>query len=91
MAEKNSNSDYQKIINQAKKLSVLKVSLNSNKELISEEEKFQLIKIISNSHGLSNQHAFIAISLLFLKRACNSNASKNMSVAIKTKKVIPYK
>lgn len=81
MTQKNS-IDFDQVVKQANQLPVSTISPELAKETITEEQRAQFIKSVADTHGISDAEAFIAISLLFLKGACNAAAPKTMSVDI---------
>jgi hypothetical protein len=74
--------NYKTIAEQANAIPINDISPDAAREVISEEECSQFIKIISDSHGLTPAEAFVAIALLFLKGACNQSAPNQMEVNI---------
>ncbi len=74
--------NYSNIVENANKLPVAQISPGTKKELISEDQIVAFIRNLANTHGISDAEAFVAISLLFLKGACNSSAPRQMSVDI---------
>jgi hypothetical protein len=61
-----------------------KVSTSATKSLITKQQCKEIIEDISKTHGLTNEKAFAAIALLFLKGAANKAAPLDMSVDIIT-------
>lgn len=74
--------NYLNIVEQANTIPVAQIAPELVKEVITEEQIVQFVMTIANTHGITDQQAFIAITLLFLKGACNSSAPKQMAVDI---------
>jgi len=74
--------DLNQIVSEAIKTPVTQISPELAKETISPEQCSQFVRTLGSTHGLTDAQAFIAISLLFLKGACNQNAPKTMGVDI---------
>lgn len=75
-------TDFNKVVEQANAVPVSSISPEMAKDTISTEQCSQFVTTVATTHGLTDAQAFIAISLLVLKGACNSAAPKQMSVDI---------
>lgn len=74
--------DFQSVVEKANAIPVASISPEIAKDTISVEQCAEFIKTVANTHGLTDAQAFVAITLLVLKGACNSAAPKQMSVDI---------
>lgn len=75
--------DFSKLTELAMKVKVSDIAPTELKaNLLSQEKITEIIVGLATSHGISEQDAFVAIILLFLKGAANNGAPNTMGVTI---------